>query len=458
MALSMTLNLSSIPTALRRIGCPRNRMGLTLAAGFAFACCSAPAQDPPPSPTLDARTAQTLQAVSEFYASRTALTARITTTMRMQVQGMTNETTISQEFEALRPNRLRLSSQAQMFSETSQTTASLPASELVCDGSLVFAHLPALRKFTATTAPAYLDQILHAGDLVLMQSGPASTFLAYLVSQQPRTSLLESVTSGSYLGPETLRSHSAHRFRFQQPDMDWDLWVADGPHPVVLRIVPNLSKAIARSTTSPESPDSVRDLSMEFIVDFREWTFPATLPPDRFTFIPPADSEKVDTFFEPPTPESSTSSLLGRPAPDLQLDLLPNGKLDLSSHRGKEIVVLDFWATWCGPCIRALPILTQVTDAFRDRGVRFYAINQEEERPDIEAFLAQQKISPTVALDPQGLAGRAYQVTGIPQTVLIGRDGIVEAVHLGLLPNLKARLTQELESLLAGQPLAERQP
>jgi thiol-disulfide isomerase/thioredoxin/outer membrane lipoprotein-sorting protein len=427
-----------------------------LVAGFLFSTLTALAQVS--TPNLDARTAETFQSISEFYAGQTALTARISTTMRMQAQGLTNEATITHEFSALRPNRLRLISHTQRPNSGSPPANSLPASELVSNGSLVFAHLPALRKYTASPAPPHLDQILHTGDLVLMQSGPASTFLAALVSQQPRTSLLESVTNGAYVGPEKIGTRDTHRFRLIQTDMDWDLWVAAGPRPEVLRIVPDLSKALARSATLPEARESDRPIQMEFVVEFHDWTFPDTHPPERFAFTPPAGTEKVDTFFDAPEPESVTSSLLGRPAPDLQLDLLPKGKLDLSSHRGKEIVVLDFWATWCGPCLRALPILTEVSDAFRNRGVRFYAVNQEEERTEIETFLSKHQWSLTVALDPEGRAGRAYQVTGIPQTVIIGRDGIVEAVHIGLLPNLKARLTQELETLLAGQTLADRQP
>lgn len=425
-------------------------------AGFLFSTLAALAQNL--TPNLDARTAEAFLSISEFYTAQSALSVRISTTMRIQAQGLTNASIISQEFSALRPNRLRLITHTQRTSPGSPPPNSLPASELVCNGSLVFAHLPALQKYTASAAPAHLDQILHTGDQVLMQSGPASTFLAALVSQQPRTSLLESVTNGAYVGPEPIGTREAHRFRLIQSDMDWDLWVAAGPRPEVLRIVPDLSKALARSAALTEAGEADRPIQMEFVVEFHDWTFPELPPPGHFDFNPPAGTVKVDTFFEAPEPDSVTSALVGRPAPDLQLDLLPRGTLDLASHRGKEIVVLDFWATWCGPCIRALPILTEVTDAFRDRGVRFYAVNQEEERAEIEAFLSKQKLSPTVALDPEGRAGQAYQVTGIPQTVIIGRDGIVEAVHIGLLPNLKARLTQELESLLAGQSLADRQP
>ncbi len=152
-------------------------------------------------------------------------------------------------------------------------------------------------------------------------------------------------------------------------------------------------------------------------------------------------------------PETEASDLAGKTAPDFSLDLLGGGTFKLSEHRGKEIVVLDFWATWCGPCVYALPIVTEVTAAYKDKGVVFVAMNQAEDAKTIEKFLADSKLAIAVALDRDAKAGRAYDVQGIPTTVIIDKQGKVQVVHVGASPNLKVKLVKQLDDLLAGKSL-----
>ena len=71
--------------------------------------------------------------------------------------------------------------------------------------------------------------------------------------------------------------------------------------------------------------------------------------------------------------------MIGKPAPEFTLPLLDGGIFELAAHRGKEIVLLDFWATWCGPCRAAMPVLVDVAKEYADKGVRYYAIDLREE-------------------------------------------------------------------------------
>jgi len=151
--------------------------------------------------------------------------------------------------------------------------------------------------------------------------------------------------------------------------------------------------------------------------------------------------------------EEEPNELVGKPAPEFTANLLDGGKIDLASHRGKDVVVLDFWATWCGPCVAALPILSKVTEAYKDKGVVFYAMNQREEAETISAFLKAKKLDVSVALD-EGKIGSLYGVTGIPQSVIIDKNGVVQVVHVGFSPSLEQRLPQELDAVLAGKNLA----
>lgn len=193
---------------------------------------------------------------------------------------------------------------------------------------------------------------------------------------------------------------------------------------------------------APTQPGQTTETQVKLALG--QWQLDAPLEDARFQFVPPANARKI-------TPNASgraADPLLGQPAPQLTLDLLDGGKFDLQSLRGK-VVVIDFWASWCGPCRIGLPIVSEVTGRYAERGVVFYTINRREPVPKIQRYLETTKLNFPVALDPQDAAAMAYQVTGIPRTVIIGKDGVVAAVHSGVSPNMKAELEKELDAALA---------
>jgi thiol-disulfide isomerase/thioredoxin len=145
---------------------------------------------------------------------------------------------------------------------------------------------------------------------------------------------------------------------------------------------------------------------------------------------------------------SEADELVGNPAPDFQLDSLDDGPIALAQHRDKNVVILDFWATWCGPCRQGLPIIARVATDYRDRGVVFYAVDQREAANDVRDFLTDQRLEISALLDRDGAVGNLYHVNGIPQTVIIGRDGKVREVHVGFSGDLEHRLRRELDGLL----------
>ena len=142
--------------------------------------------------------------------------------------------------------------------------------------------------------------------------------------------------------------------------------------------------------------------------------------------------------------------LIGEDAPDFKVALLDGKDFKLSSAQGKKVVVLDFWATWCGPCVKAMPEVKAATDALKAKGVVLVAVNQGERPAVINKFLKQRKWGGlTVGLDPEGEIADQYGVEGIPQTVIIDKEGVIREVHVGYGPGLEKRLLRELNEILA---------
>lgn len=124
------------------------------------------------------------------------------------------------------------------------------------------------------------------------------------------------------------------------------------------------------------------------------------------------------------------SGLMGKGelAPDFNLPLLAGGRVDLKRYRGRQAVVLNFWATTCGPCVAEMPILDKLYRVYRARGLVVLGINtdapEKSRRSVVKRFVGEHKISFPIALD-YFVALPRYRVQNIPYTVLIDRQGRV---------------------------------
>jgi thiol-disulfide isomerase/thioredoxin len=120
---------------------------------------------------------------------------------------------------------------------------------------------------------------------------------------------------------------------------------------------------------------------------------------------------------------------LGALAPPFQADSL-TGRLDLGSLRG-AVVILNFWATWCEPCVQEMPYLQALYAANQERGLRLIAINLGEGRAAVEAWVQQHGLQFEIAFDPEGVIAAAYRLRGQPSTFVLAPTGEITAIYFG---------------------------
>lgn len=234
----------------------------------------------------------------------------------------------------------------------------------------------------------------------------------------------------------------AHKVRVMRDEFDVDMWIAKGDAPLLQRFRIDLAKSLT------DSPGQAASGGVDVTFTFSDWRSNITLADETFQFTPPEGVQKMTPGGSRQQGGKSGDPMVGQSAPEISLDLLDGGKMKLSDHKGKHVVILDFWASWCGPCRMSLPLVAEVAAQYADKGVVFYAVNVGESPEKARNFLAQTKLSMTVAMDPDGKAGRLYGAEAIPRMVIIDKEGVVRAGHRGASMSIKEELRAELDAIL----------
>jgi len=130
------------------------------------------------------------------------------------------------------------------------------------------------------------------------------------------------------------------------------------------------------------------------------------------------------------TSTGTEGSHVGNLAPNFQLQDINYGAVSLRDYRGSPIM-LNFWATWCGPCRHEMPFIQQVHEDWQDRGLIIITVNLGEDQFKVSDFMRNNGLTFPALLDIQKSVAGQYDVTAIPTTFFIDKDGVIQERRVG---------------------------
>lgn len=300
-----------------------------------------------------------------------------------------------------------------------------PSDAAVCDGKTFTNFKGALREYTRMAAPATYKGINIVDDVMFQ---PLATYVVALLLQ------------GDALADKDIRGALEGATRGKPVMEDGKKWEVismpfGGGEPWNFYFDSStflLEKAVMK----------VEAQGVTVAETFENVTVNKPVPASVFEFKAPEGAKLVQKFTDPRTQqEDETKALIakyeGKPAPDFKLSDRDGKEVSLSDLKGK-VVVVDFWASWCGPCRRVMPIIQEIHEKLADKNVVVLAVNTWDTKDDCDKYLKENSnYTFRVLMDPsernsaESVATKLYGVRGIPTTIIIDKKGIVREYAIG---------------------------
>lgn len=134
-------------------------------------------------------------------------------------------------------------------------------------------------------------------------------------------------------------------------------------------------------------------------------------------------------------------------APDFTLKTMRGGNFKLSEHRG-EVVMINFWASWCGPCRQEMPLLEDLYKRYKDGGFTLLGVNVEEDSSQAQKLLKEIRVTFPILYDSSNKVSALYKVEAMPSTIIVDRDGNMRYLHHGYLPGYEDEYQKQVRELI----------
>jgi peroxiredoxin len=143
----------------------------------------------------------------------------------------------------------------------------------------------------------------------------------------------------------------------------------------------------------------------------------------------------------------ASSGLAGQPAPDFALKSSSGQNLRLSEYRG-DVVMINFWATWCGPCRQEMPLLDELYSRYQRVGFNLLGVNIDDDSSRAMDMIDELGVSFPVLFDSSKEVSRLYRVDAMPVTIIVDREGNIRHVHQGYKPGYEQQYLDQVRALL----------
>ena len=137
----------------------------------------------------------------------------------------------------------------------------------------------------------------------------------------------------------------------------------------------------------------------------------------------------------------------GAPAPAFELGSNAGKNVKIADYKA-QVVLLNFWASWCGPCRKEMPILEQLHKQYKSKGFTMVGVNVEPDSSEALGFLKATPVSFPILFDKDSKVSKLYAVQGMPNTVILDRKGNVRYVHRGYKPGEENEYLNQIRALI----------
>ncbi|MBB3169779.1 TlpA family protein disulfide reductase [Simiduia aestuariiviva] len=144
---------------------------------------------------------------------------------------------------------------------------------------------------------------------------------------------------------------------------------------------------------------------------------------------------------------SHATEPLSGPAPDFTLKSRDGKNIRLSDLRG-QVIMLNFWASWCGPCRQEMPLLDELSKRYSRAGFTLLGVNVEQDTAAGEKYLQDTPVSFPILWDPTSTVSKLYNIDAMPSTVMIDRDGNMRYLHRGYKPGYEKDYKKQIKELI----------
>lgn len=365
---------------------------------------AAPAQDQKEARDL-------LKKVSDAYRSLSSyhFECLIVTESRSEGAGLKSDSRAEQVIvlAAARPNKKR-----------AEVRSSYSGLVTVADGATKWVYLPAYNQYSKQATEKLPQQFsymaMQAARLISMHSGLERVALeARILREEPIN------VGGAVIACIVVECKYPMSGSYTEPPI-YHLWI-DKTRGLVLREIRQFKASAMNGSTTTTKVTYTYNL-----VKANE-----PLPESLFVFSPPAGSKEVAELSIPGASRTETEggALIGKEAIDFALKDLSGQEVSLKNLRGK-VVLINFWASWCGPCRVEMPYLEKLHREFK--GTEVIILGIDDERPEVaREFLKKNGYTFATLVDDRREVARKYRISGIPQVFVIGRDGKVVTHYVG---------------------------